>query len=39
MASDNICARLPTTWAVWIHQIYAAGWASGSITMVVMFVV
>jgi hypothetical protein len=36
MASDNLCARLPTMQAVWIHQIHAAGGASGCITMVVM---
>jgi hypothetical protein len=38
-ASKNICDRLATPWAVLIHQINAAGGASGSTTMVVMFVV
>jgi hypothetical protein len=39
VALDNICARPPTPWAAWNHQIHAAGEASGSTTMVVMFVV
>jgi hypothetical protein len=39
MSSDNICARPPATRAACIHQIHIAGGASGSITMVVMFVV
>jgi hypothetical protein len=34
----NECARPPATLTVWIHQIHAAGGASGSITMVVVFV-
>jgi hypothetical protein len=33
-----MCARLPTHQAVWIHQIHAVGGASGSITVVVVFV-
>jgi hypothetical protein len=39
MALENICAMSPAPKAVWIHQLHAAGGASGSITMVVMFVV
>jgi hypothetical protein len=35
---NNICARPPARQAAWIHQIHAAGGASGSITMVVVFV-
>ncbi len=38
MASDNICARPPTTWTVWIHRTHTTGGASSSITMVVVFV-
>jgi hypothetical protein len=34
----NEWARPPTTWAAWYHQIHAAEGASGSITMVVVFV-
>jgi hypothetical protein len=34
----HIRARLPTIWVAWIHRIHAAGGASGSITMVEMFV-
>ncbi len=37
-ASERTWARPPATWMVWIHWIYAAGGASGSITMVVVFV-
>ncbi len=37
-ASKNECARLPATRAEWYHWIHAAGGASGSITMVVVFV-
>jgi hypothetical protein len=37
-ASDKIRARPPARQAAWIHQIHAAGGASGSITMVVVFV-
>ncbi len=37
-ALKNECARPPATPTVWIHQIHAAGGASGSITMVVVFV-
>jgi hypothetical protein len=32
------CPRPPTHQAAWIHQIHAAGGASGSITMVMVFV-
>ncbi len=38
-ALDNIYARSHAPWAAWNHQIHAAGGASGSTTMVVMFVV
>jgi hypothetical protein len=37
-ALENICARPPATRTLWNHQIHAAGGASGSITMVVVFV-
>ena len=37
-AMENECTRLPTTQAAWYHQIHVTGEASGSITMVVMFV-
>ncbi len=37
-ASEQTWARPPTTRTVWIHRIHAAGGASGSITMVVVFV-
>ncbi len=37
-ALENICARPPATRMLWIHWIHAAGGASGSITMVVVFV-
>jgi hypothetical protein len=36
-ASERICARLPTPQAAWVHQIRAAGGASGSTTMVMVF--
>jgi hypothetical protein len=39
VALDNICARPPAPRAAWNHQIHTAGGASGSTTMVVMFVV
>ncbi len=39
VALDNICARVPTPQAAWIHQLHTAGEASGSNPMVVMFVV
>jgi hypothetical protein len=39
VALEQICARLLATQAVWIHRIQATGGASGSITMVVIFVV
>jgi hypothetical protein len=38
VALDNICARPPAPWVAWIHQIHAAGRASGSITMAMVFV-
>jgi hypothetical protein len=34
----KICRRPPTPWEAWIHQIHAAGGASGSNTMVMLFV-
>jgi hypothetical protein len=37
-ASEKICGRPPTPPAAWIHQIHAAGGASGSTTMVMLFV-
>jgi hypothetical protein len=37
-ALDNTCARPPAHQAVWINQIQAAVGASGSITMVLVFV-
>ncbi len=37
-ALEVTCERPPTTWMVWIHWIHAAGGASSSITMVVVFV-
>ena len=37
-ALEKICARPPTPWAVWVHQIHAAGGASGSTTTVMVFV-
>ena len=37
-ASGRTCARPPTPQAAWIHQIHAAGGASGSNTMVMLFV-
>ena len=39
MVLTKLCARLPTPWAAWIHQIHAAGGVVSSITMVVVFVV
>jgi hypothetical protein len=39
MAPENECARPPAPRVVWIHQIHAAGGASSSTTMVVMFLV
>jgi hypothetical protein len=36
-ASENTCARPPTPQAVWICQIDAAGGASNSATMVMVF--
>jgi hypothetical protein len=38
VASGRTCARLPTPQAAWVHQIHAAGGVSGSITMVMVFV-
>ena len=38
VASGRTCARLPTPQAAWVHQIHAAGGASGSTTMVMVFV-
>ena len=35
---ETICGRPPTPSAAWIHQIHAAGVASGSTTMVMLFV-
>jgi hypothetical protein len=37
-ASANALDGLPTHSIVWIHQIHVAGGASGSATMVVVFV-
>ena len=37
-ALEWTCARLPTPWAVWVHQIHATGEVSGSTTMVMVFV-
>jgi len=37
-ASKQSCARPPTPQAAWVHQIHAAVGASGSITMVMVFV-
>ena len=37
-ALEQTCARLPTPQAAWVHQIHAAGGASGSNTMVILFV-
>jgi hypothetical protein len=36
-ALENICVRPPARQAAWIHQLHAARGASGSITMVVVF--
>jgi hypothetical protein len=38
VALDNICARPPAPWVVWIHQIHAAERASDSITMAMVLV-
>ena len=38
MASEQTFARPPTPQAAWVHQIHAAGGASGSTTMVMVFV-
>ena len=38
MALERICARPPTPQAACVHQIHAAGGASGSNTMVILFV-
>ena len=38
MALERTCARPPTPEAIWVHQIHAAGGASGSNTMVILFV-
>ena len=37
-AMEQTFARLPTPQAAWVHQIHAAGGASSSITMVMVFV-
>jgi hypothetical protein len=37
-ALGRTCTRPPTPQAAWIHQIHAAGGASGSTTMVMVFV-
>jgi hypothetical protein len=37
-ALERTCARPPATWTAWIHQIHTTEGASGSITMVVVFV-
>jgi hypothetical protein len=37
-ALERTCARPPAPWVAWYNQIHAAGGASGSITMVVVFV-
>ena len=36
-ASERSCARLPIPQAAWVHQIHAAGGASSSTTMVMVF--
>jgi hypothetical protein len=38
VALERTCARPPTPQVAWIHQIHAAGGASGSNTMVMLFV-
>ena len=38
MSSERTCLRPPTPQAAWVHQIHAAGGASGSITIVMVFV-
>jgi len=37
-ASERACARTPTPRAAWVHQTHVAGGASGSTTMVMVFV-
>jgi len=37
-ALEKICGRPPAPLAAWIHQIHTTGGASGSTTMVVLFV-
>jgi hypothetical protein len=37
-ALGHTCARPPTPQAAWVHQIHTAGGASGSTTMVMVFV-
>jgi hypothetical protein len=39
VASDKICARPPTPWAVWVHQIHTARGVGNYATIVVVFVV
>jgi len=38
VASERACAKPPTPRAAWVHQIHAAGEASSSTTMVMVFV-
>ena len=38
VASEKSCERLPAPPAAWIHQIHTAEGASGSTTMVMVFV-
>jgi hypothetical protein len=38
VAQERTCSRPPTPQATWVHQIHAAGGASGSTTMVMVFV-
>ena len=38
VASEQTCARPPTSQAACVHQIHAAGGVSGSNTMVMVFV-
>jgi hypothetical protein len=35
---ERTCARPPTPQAAWVHQIHAAGGASGFNTMMMLFV-
>ena len=37
-AKEKVCARPPTPWAEWVHQIHAAGGESSSTTMAMVFV-